>query len=105
MMVKPPTRCKLQTRGVRSRSEKERENELNGMDEKRAHYPSLYRPRRGGTSSPPPCGTKLPKGGKGAAREGVKAPPLAPWAKGGNPLLPSWASSGTYAFSTFLINI
>src|ERR1041385_8184855 len=62
MMVKPPTRCKLQTRGVRSRSEKERERN-SMLCRKRHPHPSLYRPRRGSTPPLPPCGTKPPRGG------------------------------------------
>ena len=33
---------------------------------KRGVHPSLYRPRGVPSSSPPPCGTKLPRGGGGA---------------------------------------
>src|SRR3954468_14689577 len=56
---------------------------------KKGVYPSLYRPRGVPSSSPPPCGTKLPRGGGGVRRpRGVVGPTLGAKPKGGVPLLP-----------------
>ena len=89
MVEKSPTKCSLQTRGVHSRKEKggrERRELVSKIDmNKRAPYPSLYRPRRGATSPNFPCGT-IPKGG-GAPIRGV-GPFLAPWPMGEDSLSP-----------------
>src|ERR1041385_518412 len=54
---------------------------------KKGGFPSLYRPRGVLSSSPPPCGTKLPRGGVRRPR-GVVGPTLGAKPKGGDPLLP-----------------
>src|SRR3954466_4934318 len=64
--------------------EKERE-EYVLLYGKRGMYPSLYWPRGVPSSSPPPCGTKLPRGGGCAGLRGGWAPPLAPSPRGETP--------------------
>src|SRR3954468_16604618 len=103
MMVKPPTRCKLQTRGVRSRSEKERERETQCCVEKGTPTPP-YIGQGGALTLPfPHVGLNPQGGGSGAARRGDE--PL-PWreAQGGRLPLPLMGLLRTKYLFTFLIN-
>src|SRR3954466_6363569 len=88
--------------------EKEKEEDLL-LYGKRGVYPSLYRPRGVPTSSPPPCGTKLPRGGGCAGLRGAWAPPKPPsprgdgphpfrQAQGGEPPPPLMTPMGPYLF-------
>src|SRR4051812_49637357 len=61
---------------------------------KRGVYPSLYRPRGAPSSSPPPCGTKPPKGGGVGPDQGGGAPPLDALPKGGKPPPPQMRPYG-----------
>ena len=90
MVEKPPTWCRLQTRGVRRRKEKERERDLKNLSqinccEEKGHPTPPYIGQGGVPPSLPfPCGTKPKGGGDGAPLKGV-GPFLAPWPKGETP--------------------
>src|SRR3954467_8740558 len=80
-----------------STSEKEKEEEGDiGALEKGGVYPSLYRPRGVPSSSPPPCGTKLPRGGSAPAKGGGGPHP---WrqAQGGSPPPPLMGPMGPFS--------
>src|ERR1041385_8278518 len=81
------SRCRLQTRGVHfQEGEGERERD-NSLLEKGGCAPPYI--GQGGvlSSSPPPCGTKLPRGGVRRPRGGV-GPTLHAKPKGGTPSSP-----------------
>src|SRR3954466_4986948 len=75
------SRCRLQTRGVHFR-EGEGGRRRYWCLGKMGVYPSLYRPRGVPSSSPPPCGTKLPKGGGVRRPRGGVGPTLGAKPKG-----------------------
>src|SRR3954465_1724456 len=76
------SKCKLQTRGVRSRKEKERERGDDCVLEKGGGTPPYIGQGGGASSSPPPCGTKPQRGD--CVGQGGSGP--LPWhqAQGGN---------------------
>src|SRR3954464_8083904 len=92
------SKCKLQTRGVRSRKEKGREEMI--VCWKKGGTPPYIGQGGGASSSPRPCGTK-PKGGGGCTVQGGGLP--LPWRqhRGENSPPPLMGRMGPYSLFHF----